>query len=82
MSGKRSPISNRVRHQQDDEQEIAVATLERDPAIEGLKVGQSHLRFDRDLRAGEPALRVPGSRIATAAERDLGLPERPAGSSR
>lgn len=79
MNLQSSPISDCVRHEKNHEREIGVASLQRDPTIERLKVGESHLCLDCNADASETALGVPRSRVATARDRDLGSPVRPNG---
>jgi hypothetical protein len=76
VSHKCATIPDGIRHKKDHEVELSVASLQRDPTIEGLEIRQPHLRFDPDGDAAESALGVPGPTVAAAGKRNLGSPER------
>jgi len=57
-------IRGRVGHQENDDLDAAVPTLQGDPPIQGLQVEQPHLGLDADDRRVESALCIPRAQVA------------------
>jgi len=54
---------------------VAVLTLQIEPPLDGLNVGERGLRIDRETPRRGADHRVPGAPTAVGGDRDLGLPD-------
>ena len=68
------PIADGVGHDEQEDVDVPVADLQREPAFERLQVEQLHLCFAAGSAAADHHARIPGAPVARDRHRHLGLP--------